>query len=92
MPLSLRGLPPPRVLRMAAIRLKYSGPRSAVFLPPILPSSEAGVRAMPEAAPWSSEAARCALLRHTLRFASEGGAEQLGNVLDIGVSTDYFVV
>lgn len=40
----LRGLPPAFVLRIAAMFLKYSGPRSAVFVPPRLPSIAAGAR------------------------------------------------
>jgi len=39
---ALRGLPPAFVLRIPAILRKYSGPRFAVTLPPILPSTAAG--------------------------------------------------
>ena len=38
---ALRGLPPFRFFRMAAILAKYSGPRSAVFVPPLAPSAAA---------------------------------------------------
>src|SRR5438034_5725636 len=37
----LRGLPPARVLRIAAIWAKYSGPRFAVCFPPFAPNKAA---------------------------------------------------
>ena len=39
---SLRGLPPAFVFLIPAILLKYSGPRLAVFMPPLCPNRAAG--------------------------------------------------
>jgi hypothetical protein len=77
---SLGGLPPPKVLRLAASLRKYSLPRLAVTLPPLRPSKAAGVFACWIRSSVSAIAVPSNSRHRAVRFSGRGVVERIRSV------------